>query len=304
MWSTASKSLNRRPCCSCDLEQVTPPCSHLALVLRLAVRWGKWARVKTENCFGCGVDIFLKHLKSLLCSSNSFSTLDRVQTRLTFSSVQFSCSVVSDSLQPNGLQHARPSCPSPTPGVYSNSYPLSQWCHPTISPPLSIKHAQSLSCVQFFMTPWTVAHQATLSMGFSRQQYWTGLPFCSSREFSIPSSSSGSFPSPALWSLVEQTQLSFEWILVWPEKPLLRSFSWKGPFSPLGEAAGERNSLCNGVIARMPRTRFFSNYHIFWQLVWKLLTKKIFFQPESFQLEIQVYQSITLKNTLKEKFRF
>ena len=48
-------------------------------------------------------------------------------------SVQFSCSVVSDSLQPRGLQHARPPCPSPTPGVYSNSCPLSWWCHPTIS---------------------------------------------------------------------------------------------------------------------------------------------------------------------------
>ena len=46
------------------------------------------------------------------------------------SSVQ---SVVSDSLWPHGLQHARPPCPSPTPGVYSNSRPLSRWCHPTIS---------------------------------------------------------------------------------------------------------------------------------------------------------------------------
>ena len=45
----------------------------------------------------------------------------------------FSCSVVSDSLRPHGLQHARPLCPSPTPGAYSNSCPLSQWCHPIIS---------------------------------------------------------------------------------------------------------------------------------------------------------------------------
>ena len=51
----------------------------------------------------------------------------------SFSSVQFSCSVVSDSLGPHGLQHARPPCPSPTPRVYSNSCPLSRWCHPTIS---------------------------------------------------------------------------------------------------------------------------------------------------------------------------
>ena len=50
-----------------------------------------------------------------------------------FSSVQFSHSVVFDSFWPHGLQHAKPPCPSPTPRVYSNSCPLSQWCHPTIS---------------------------------------------------------------------------------------------------------------------------------------------------------------------------
>ena len=49
------------------------------------------------------------------------------------SSVQFSCSVVSDSLWPHELQHARPPCPSPTPGAYPKSCPLSWWCHPTIS---------------------------------------------------------------------------------------------------------------------------------------------------------------------------
>ena len=48
-------------------------------------------------------------------------------------SVQFRHSVVSDSLWPHGLQHTRPPCPSPAPGVYSNSCPLSQWCHPNIS---------------------------------------------------------------------------------------------------------------------------------------------------------------------------
>ena len=45
----------------------------------------------------------------------------------------FSHSVMSDSLQPHGLQHTRPPCPSPTPGACSSSCPLSQWCHPTIS---------------------------------------------------------------------------------------------------------------------------------------------------------------------------
>ena len=48
-------------------------------------------------------------------------------------SVQFSRSVVSDSLQPHELQHARPPCSSPSPGVHSDSRPLSQWCHPAIS---------------------------------------------------------------------------------------------------------------------------------------------------------------------------
>ena len=48
-------------------------------------------------------------------------------------SVQFSPSIMSGSLQPHGLQHARPPCPSSTPGVYSNSCPLSQWCYPSIS---------------------------------------------------------------------------------------------------------------------------------------------------------------------------
>ena len=60
--------------------------------------------------------------------------------------VQFIRSVVSDSLWPHGLQHVRPPCPLPTPGVYSNPCPLSQSCHPTISSsvvPCSL-------CLQFF----------------------------------------------------------------------------------------------------------------------------------------------------------
>ena len=50
-----------------------------------------------------------------------------------FSSVQFNHSVMSDSLRPHELQHARPPCPSPTPGVHPNLWPLSWWCHLTIS---------------------------------------------------------------------------------------------------------------------------------------------------------------------------
>ena len=52
---------------------------------------------------------------------------------LTSNSAQFSHSVVSDSLRPHGPQHARPPCPSPTPGVHPNPCPLTSWCHPSIS---------------------------------------------------------------------------------------------------------------------------------------------------------------------------
>ena len=59
--------------------------------------------------------------------------LDMNEIMCVFSLVKFSRSVVSDSLRPHELQHARPPCPSPTPGVHSNSCPLSRWRHPTIS---------------------------------------------------------------------------------------------------------------------------------------------------------------------------
>ena len=75
-----------------------------------------------------------------------------------FSSVQFSRSVVSDSLRPHELQHARPPCPSPTPGVHSDSSPSSQWCHLAISSsgipfsscPQSLPASESFPMSQFF----------------------------------------------------------------------------------------------------------------------------------------------------------
>ena len=62
----------------------------------------------------------------------------------TFSSVQFSRSVMSDSLRPHESQHARPLCLSPTPGVHLDSRPSSQWCHPAIS-----SFVFPFSCPQF-----------------------------------------------------------------------------------------------------------------------------------------------------------
>ena len=75
------------------------------------------------------------------------------------SSVQFSHSVLSDTLQPNGLLHARLPCPSPIPGAYSNSCPFRWWCHPTIS-----------SCV----IPFSFHIQSTPASGsFQMSQFFT-----------------------------------------------------------------------------------------------------------------------------------
>ena len=67
-------------------------------------------------------------------------------------SVQFSRSIVSDSLRPHGSQHARPPCPSPTPGVHSDSRPSSPWCHPAISSSVipSSSCPQSLPASEYF----------------------------------------------------------------------------------------------------------------------------------------------------------
>ena len=64
---------------------------------------------------------------------NHYLPLSELKLNYIFSSVQFSHSVVSNSLQAHEPQHARPPCPSPTPGVHPNPCSLSQWCHPTMS---------------------------------------------------------------------------------------------------------------------------------------------------------------------------
>ena len=73
--------------------------------------------------------LVLAHNRNIINILNERMSLDLT---VKWSSVQFSHSVVSDSLWPHGLQHVRLPCPSPTPGVYSNSCPSSWWCHPTI----------------------------------------------------------------------------------------------------------------------------------------------------------------------------
>ena len=89
--------------------------------------------------------------------------------------VQFSRSVVSDSLWPHGLKHARPPCPSPAPRVHLNSCPLSQWCHPTISSSIvpfsshlqSFPASGSFQMSQFFIS----GGQSVGSFSFKNQSF-------------------------------------------------------------------------------------------------------------------------------------
>ena len=81
-----------------------------------------------------------------------------------FSSVQFSRSVMSDSLRPHELQHTRPPCLSPTPGVHSNSHPSSWWCHPAISS----------SIILFSSCPQSLKDSASESFPMSQLFGWGG----------------------------------------------------------------------------------------------------------------------------------
>ena len=89
-------------------------------------------------------------------------------------SAQFSCSVVSDSLQPHGLQHTRLPCPSPTPGAYSNSCPSSRWCHPTISSSIV-----PFSCLQTIPTSGTFQMSQFFASGGQSTgvSAWTSMNF-------------------------------------------------------------------------------------------------------------------------------
>ena len=113
----------------------------------------------------CNISKALIFLLIIGCITNSKRSLlvrdNTAEVRLQniwLHSVQFSCSVVSDSLWPHESQHARPPCPSPTPAVHSDSRPSSQWCHPAISPsvicfsscPQSLPASESFPMSQLF----------------------------------------------------------------------------------------------------------------------------------------------------------
>ena len=97
----------------------------------------------------------VQHSKGTKCHCLGLFRMVRMASfmcSIQFSSVQSSRSVVSDSLRPHELQHARPACPSPTPRVYQNSCLFSRWCYPTISSclPLLLPPSGSFQMSQFF----------------------------------------------------------------------------------------------------------------------------------------------------------
>ena len=100
-----------------------------------------------------------------------------------FSSVQFSCSVTFNSLQPHGLQYTRLPCPSPIPGAYSDSCPLSWWCHPTSSSSVipfssclqSFPASGFFQMSQFLTSSQSIAVSASASVLPMNIQDWSSL---------------------------------------------------------------------------------------------------------------------------------
>ena len=116
--------------------------------------------------------------------NNSHQILFQSLSMNMFLSVQFSCSVMSDSLRPHELQHTRPPCPSPTPGVHPNSRPLSRWCHPAISSsvvpfsfcPQSLPASESFPMSQLFTWGGQSTRVSALASFFPKKsQDWSPL---------------------------------------------------------------------------------------------------------------------------------
>ena len=141
-----------------------------------------------------------------------------------FSSVHFSRSVVSDSLWPHELQHPRPPCPSPTPGVHSNSPPSSWWCHPAISSsvvpfsswPQSLPASESFPVSQHFDWGGQSTGVSALASFFPKNTQgwspleWTGRISLQSKELSksSPTPQLKNISSLALSSLYSPTLTS------------------------------------------------------------------------------------------------
>ena len=164
---------------------------------------------KLAGSFGsgsCGVTAYLLwlsvHAKFCLCPPRLEHLFPPVLS-VQFISVQFSRSVMSNSLQPHESQHARLPCPSPTPGVHSDSYPSSQWYHPAISSfvlpfsscPQSLPASESFPMSQLFTLGGQGTRVSALASFFPKKSQcwsaseWTGWISLQSKGLSRPSSS-------------------------------------------------------------------------------------------------------------------
>ena len=160
---------------------------------------------------------------------------------IQFSSVHFSHSVVSDSLRPHESQHARPPCPSPSPGVHSDLRPLSPWCHPAISSSVTpfSSYPQSFPPLESFSMSWlftssgqSIRASASASILPMNIQGWfplglTGLISFLSKGLSRVFSSTRGWKhqffgtQPSLWS----NSHIHTWLLKNPYEPLLKKWS-------------------------------------------------------------------------------
>ena len=131
----------------CNPMDCSPPGSSVHGILQ--VRILEWVAMPSSRRSSQPRD--RTQMSHVSCIGSRFFTTSSIW-KAQFSSVHFSRSVVSNSLWPHGLQYARPPCPSPTPGVYSNSCPLSRWCHPTISSSVILfsSHLQSFPASESF----------------------------------------------------------------------------------------------------------------------------------------------------------
>ena len=173
---------------------------------------------------GCHVlpsrgSFLLKNQTRVSCIACRFCTswVTKEAPKMGISSIQFSHSVMSDSSWPHELQHARPTCPSPTPGAYSNSCLLSWWCHLTISSsvfpfsshPQSFPASGSFQMSQFFTSGGQSIGSFSISISPSNERPRTDLLYdglvgspCSPRD------SQESSPTPQFKS-INSSALSF-----------------------------------------------------------------------------------------------
>ena len=141
-------------------------------------KWYWWASLQGKNEDADIENGFVDTVgvgESIMCGESSI-------TMYAFSSVQFSRSVVSDSLPLHESQHTRPPCPSPTPRVHSNSRPSSRWCHPAISSsvvpfsscPQSVPASESFPMSQLFAWGGQSTGVSTLASFLSKNtQGWS-----------------------------------------------------------------------------------------------------------------------------------